>query len=754
MASAILVTTGPAAPGGAVPAPRVSAEEPLSITYVARACPEYTDIMANKARNNLQESLRDLGPDSTYAGSDEVTASDEASGTPLPPCEPLPGWTFSTGTGFTGRTGTTLNLSTVTGLIRQDITTTPSTPELNSQGHETGRTIEGAVTVELTGPEQDALLKNRLWVQGGTPGAPLNGLQEQYGFGALRCALDAVNGDNVESVAYPSQARHVFCYYYSVTPPPGAGTITVVKHLDGSGQGDFRFDGNISYADSNGDGANDFVLSAATDQDASQTFIRGESTLADDPWVFTEVLPDGSAWGLAHPAECVAVTAGGGPGSSAVVSEPGGEVRVGLVAGETVTCTYTDQRTGGLGLLEKETLGGTGTFDIDLIPPPGAPPIETRPVTTTEPGVPVTVVGPAVAVTGVYTAVERKPEPDGRGTWELTGAVCNDEQVPIEDAGDSWRASHEVVAGENPECLLTNEFTPGGSIDVEKVTRGGTGTFGYVVLPRRTGTRQPLGDRASRGTATTAAEDTPTHATRADGAPGPLATELLVDDSMRYDVVEFLPPATAAGQWQAVSVDCGGAEVGTPRPNVVEVVLTPANPTPTCRFTNVFVPAGTLSVVKTTTDDDTLRPDPARLLVTCADDTLAELTVPPGVPDATTTRTGVNQATECTVSESATGAAATAEITTTATITVNDGEPVPVALDTPFPVRPGENVVVRVDNAFTTPTTAPVPPETAHLLAGTGLDLRWWLAATALAGAMLATGVVLVRTARSRRRVR
>lgn len=32
------------------------AQNPLSITFVARACPAYSDIMANKARNNLQES--------------------------------------------------------------------------------------------------------------------------------------------------------------------------------------------------------------------------------------------------------------------------------------------------------------------------------------------------------------------------------------------------------------------------------------------------------------------------------------------------------------------------------------------------------------------------------------------------------------------------------------------------------------------------------------------------------------------------
>ncbi|WP_242548231.1 hypothetical protein [Streptomyces sp. SCA2-2] len=56
----------------------VAAERPLSITYVARECPRYSDIMADKARNNIQESLCDLGPDSDYSTSEAVSAQKEA----------------------------------------------------------------------------------------------------------------------------------------------------------------------------------------------------------------------------------------------------------------------------------------------------------------------------------------------------------------------------------------------------------------------------------------------------------------------------------------------------------------------------------------------------------------------------------------------------------------------------------------------------------------------------------------------------
>ncbi len=716
VAAALLLAVpagGPA--GGAAAQPvAVAADRPLSITYVARDCPQYSDIMANKARNNIQESLRDLGPDSNYSSSEAVSAQKEAAGTPLPPCEPLTDWTFSTGTGYTGRTPATENLSTVTGPIRQDITTGAGTPELDAQGEPTGRTLQGAVTVELTAAEQQALAANRLSVQGGTPGAPLNGKQQQYGFGALRCAQDSLNGDNVERVTFPSGARHVFCYYYAVTPPPGAGTIRVVKHIDGAGQGDFRYDGNLSYADTDNDGVNDFVLSARSGQDASQSFIRGESDIDTNPWVFKEYVPPGSGWERENPIVCAAVSASGGAGSSQIRTDSAGEVRVGLVEGETVTCTYTNRRTGGPGVLAKQTLGSTGTFDIGLETPPGAPPAEPGPTTTTEEGVPVQVVGSQDTPVGTYTAVERKPAPDGRGTWELTSAVCDGQDVPVVDAGDSWRASHEVTGGENPQCLLTDTFTPGGAISVEKTTEGATGTFGYAVVPHPA-TRGPAdGDTEYRGTAVTTEQDTATPAVREDGAAGPLATGLEVDDAMRYTVQEFLPPDTAEGRWQATGVECEGAETGdmTPGSTSVELRLTPENPTPTCRFTNVYVPAGTLDVVKTTSGDQELRPDAARVELECADGTEETGEIAPGQTEAALPRRAFNDDTTCTVTEPADGAAEDATVTTTAQLSVDGGDPVPVVLGRPFPVRTGQSAVVTVTNTFTGPSPSPTPTPT------------------------------------------
>ena len=117
----------------------------LAITFVARSCPEYTDIMANRARNNIQESLRDLGKDSVYGGGTPVSPTIEEPNQPN--CTPLPGWDFQLGTSYRGKSPGTDNLSTVAGAFATPITTGGPVPELDASGVDTGRTIDGAVTL-------------------------------------------------------------------------------------------------------------------------------------------------------------------------------------------------------------------------------------------------------------------------------------------------------------------------------------------------------------------------------------------------------------------------------------------------------------------------------------------------------------------------------------------------------------------------------------------------------------------------------
>ncbi|WP_345675606.1 prealbumin-like fold domain-containing protein [Yinghuangia aomiensis] len=707
--------------------PRVAqaraADDPaaLSVTFVARSCDKYSDVMANKARNNIQESLRDLGPDSNYERSEAVSVAREAAGTPAPPCKPLPGWTFSTGTGITGKSAATLQLSTASGAIRQDITTADRTPELDAQGQDTGRTLEGAVTVPLTADEIAAANRGSLVVQGGTPAQPLNGLQEQYGFAALRCAQDALNGDNVEYVSFPQGARHVFCYYYAITPPPSAGTITVVKNVAAGspGTGDFRFDGNVSYADTNGDGVNDFVLRASAAQGSSATFIRGATGADDPPWEFHEVVPPDSGWLPPSQPVCSARNEDGGAGTSAIETDSTGKASIRLAAGDTVTCTYTNARASGTALLEKESIGGTGTFDIDLATPPGAPPVNVAPATTTAEGVPVTVAqAPDGVVAGTYTVTEAAPPSDGTGTWMLTGADCNGTALPIGPAPNGgWTVSYDVVQAEPVRCLLTNTFTPGGSVDVEKVTQGGTGSFRYTVTPHPA-ERVPGPNDATtyQGTATTTAEGVAATAVRDDGAAEPLADHLRVSARDVYTVQEFLPPTTDAGTWSVTSADCGGTEIGPLDRETASIIVRPTREHPhvVCRFTNTFRPSGSLVVVKTTSGDTDLRPNAAVVRLDCAGGVTADLTLVPGATTGTLPRRVFQDATACTVAEPATGAADGVDTTTNAVIAVApDTTGRALALGETFTVEPGQAVTVTITNTLRRPLPPTSPPPTS-----------------------------------------
>ena len=63
------------------------------------------------------------------------------------------------------------------------------------------------MTIGLNRDQVDASAGNHLWLQGGTPTDPVLFGDPQfagrYGFGALRCAIDDLNGDNVETIQFP-----------------------------------------------------------------------------------------------------------------------------------------------------------------------------------------------------------------------------------------------------------------------------------------------------------------------------------------------------------------------------------------------------------------------------------------------------------------------------------------------------------------------------------------------------------------------
>ena len=225
-----------------------------------------------------------------------------------------------------------------------------------------------------------------LWLQGGTPNYPqLDNLYPgKYAFAALRCAIDNLNGDNVEWVGYPNaddgtRAHHVFCWAYYINPRPDFGTVTIRKTVTPaeSAGTDFSFASDLTY---NSDGK--FVLSADGTTSGEQSFDRADSDSFGKPYVTTEDIPEG--WQLTG-LSCTQT--GTGDNASTITADlDTGRVSIGLAAGDNVTCTYTNKLLARPGLrVSKITQNDKGgPFDFTIDGPNGFH--ETPTVTTTSAG--------------------------------------------------------------------------------------------------------------------------------------------------------------------------------------------------------------------------------------------------------------------------------------------------------------------------------------------------------------------------------
>ncbi|MCU0313921.1 MAG: DUF11 domain-containing protein, partial [Solirubrobacteraceae bacterium] len=558
-----LAATSPA------PAERAqSAGSGLFVTIAARFCREYTDITANRARNNIQESLEDLGKDTPYQAGQAISPAIEDANQPN--CTPLPDWQFKLGKGIKTKavTGPWGALSIVTEPYAGTPTTKAETPLLNADAQPTGREIKGAVTIELTRAQADrASRPNSLWIQGGTPTDPILNqvFPGQYGFGALRCAVDNLNGDNVEWIGFPEGAEHVFCYAYYVKPPPTSGTIIVRKRVEapaGTAKQQFRFEGNISYT-----ADNSFSLNAGPGQDAQETFYRAEvggATGAKEPWNFTEQPTPG--WQLVE-VSCRTET-----GRSAIVaSVQTGRTDVTLAAGDTVTCTYTNRlRPPPAGLeLFKTTFGNTGRFGFNVSGPQPA----SVTATTTERGVPTAGVPARLELpAGAYEVRESLIPISPSGTWRLTRVTCNGQ-----DQANTNPVRLTLVSGQGTVCVYENTFVPNGSIKLRKTTRGGVGTTGFVI------TKVDNQGRQLQQSATTTQEGVPVLATGDPSTRLPLG---------RYVIQETTPSEPASGEWTLDSLLCDDLPVPTEQGRA-RIELTTENPSVDCTFTNLFTRGGT-----------------------------------------------------------------------------------------------------------------------------------------------------------------
>ncbi|MDR3202062.1 MAG: hypothetical protein LBT54_02860, partial [Bifidobacteriaceae bacterium] len=617
----------PAEAGVITPLP---ANGSLSVTFVALVCDSYQDILANKARNNIQESLEDLGPDSNYASKDSVTPAKEQAGQASigNPCRPLPGLELAIGNGMYGPDAAHSSLSRVSGAFTTGdrIITAATTPGLDAQGRPDGTTLSGAVTLVLqTSTEINTAQRGNLWVSGGTPTDPVpvdtTGAYSALSFGALRCAADALNGDNVEHAAFPSGARHVYCYYYAIGHQVHPGTLVIVKKLadNTQGQGVFKFEGDVSYQDTDNNGIGDFSLTVKSPSaPQSQSFVRAAGT----PWHIREVVDPDADWAVPGRPDCDP------NGTSTIVYGANGseDTTVTLSDGDTVTCTYTNARkpitppqpvVTPHRRVSKEAFGGDGEFDFDVAFA-GSAVVSVDDLEVDDDGsvTEVATQPPAEAtVDGVISVTETVPTADG-GEWELEQASCvvlpaATTVIPMtisKGAAGEWTAvtNRAIAIDEDVDCLLTNVFEPSGHITLRKtLDNPGEGyfpdnlsgqpeaAFEYLVTQHKViNAAGDLTPPLAMFSATS--RTTPTDYTEVVGgpstAPGSLPENLQVDtadDSYVYRIREFPPPPGNGGTWRASGIVCdNGAIPGTVDfgDGSIDIRLTAAQPSAVCDF--------------------------------------------------------------------------------------------------------------------------------------------------------------------------
>ena len=535
------------------------------VTFVARACPSYGNIYTDAAPSDSIETLEDLGPNSRYDKNHPlVTPAHEDVGLQQK-CKPLRNWAFTLGRGNGRRAavGSWGSLSRVTDRYKTSIATRASAPLLDNGGNPVGGSsaIPGAVTIKLA-PAQVAQAErpSGLWVQGGVPADPalasVHGTRATpgYGFGALRCATDDVDGDNVEQLLFPAGIHHVFCYAYYVSRSPVGGTIVIRSEVEGAPaapEPSFPFSGNISYA------PNGFTLEPGR----SLTFHRAGGVT----WHITE--SDVADYKLAS-VECRSSTAA----STATTS--GMTLSVALAAGDTVHCMFVDEWVPPVGSLTivQITEGGTGSFGYIVEPYNDDPTLVTA--TSKREGVPVNArpeENLALLATKQYD-IQVLPPAHAAGRWTLIGADCRGRRRPIRDlpASGIW---FRIVFGKNSVCTFTSRLTPPGSIRLSSVTLGATGAAAFVIESLGKAPRElhQYAATAHQGVAAIAAPDSPNDAT---------------DHLHRgtYRITEQAPLDAPAGMtWKLAAATCNGDAVPVRQGSIV-VTLSRRAPHLSCAF--------------------------------------------------------------------------------------------------------------------------------------------------------------------------
>ncbi len=221
-------------------------------------------------------------------------------------------------------------------------------------------------------------------------------------------------------------------------PPPGQGSITIVKNTVG-GNGTFNFTGAQSFS---------ILTSGGTGSNATAF-----ASVAPGTYDVTETVPAG--WSL------TGLTCSNG----STVTLGTATASVAVAADEAVTCTFTNtllppiQGQGSITIV-KNTIGGNGTFNFT-----GA---QSFPILTSG-GTGSNTTAFASVAPGTYNVTETVP-----AGWNLTGLECsNGSTVTLGTA----TANVAVAADEAVTCTFTN--TRQGAIIIVKNTIGGDGDLRF-----------------------------------------------------------------------------------------------------------------------------------------------------------------------------------------------------------------------------------------------------------------------------------
>jgi hypothetical protein len=555
-----------------------TAEARTLVTVAARTCPTFADVPGNRTVTARPETIGQLGQVVSYILPALVDPAVERAAARR--CAPLTGWRFTLGGGTARSTAPDLprETSIVTSPTRQSIVTRSSVPLRDTSGRmlRGGRTLAGATTVSLSAAQSRASARGRLWIQGGTPADPVSRESSGPGteFAALRCGLRGPDLRNAQAIRFPAGTRHLYCFAYYVgavssqattsrrptAHAAGGGgrsmTITFTKQVPGA-PADFTsstvLGGSLPAALSPSTG----TVTLEVRGTSGSTTIRGvggQGSGATGDWTVTEENTTDPRMSFDN-----LVCTSRGPAVNITVRERTASIQ--RVNGANVTCTWTNSYVvlSGFTLLKK-TVGATGRFDFVLTRRGDNTPVRTGTVTTEYEGE-LAGLNWSDLPPGDYTLTERTESTD-RGRWSVE-ADCG----TVRQGDGELIGSIDLTLPGSGGCLITNRWTPAGSIALYKVTHGGLATVGFQVISRDS--------RSSFDqSATTQAEDT---RTRATGDP----TDHV--ELGEYTIQEF---ASDSDDWVLASVDCNGELIPFTR-GLVRVTLTAAEPSMTCVFVDV-----------------------------------------------------------------------------------------------------------------------------------------------------------------------